>query len=76
MGRLKSEDEFIIVGCDGIWERYVENSQGMVDLLREKIAKKKDSRVVMQELLDELIARDTMSGLGCDNMTSIAQRKL
>ncbi len=74
MGRLKSEDEFIIVGCDGIWERYVENSQGMVDLLREKIAKKKDSRVVMQELLDELIARDTMSGLGCDNMTSILIR--
>ena len=46
----------------------------MIDLLREKIAKKKDSRVVMQELLDELIARDTMSGLGCDNMTSILIR--
>lgn len=25
----------------------------------------------MKELLDELIAKDTMSGIGCDNMTAI-----
>lgn len=30
--------------------------------------------MVMQELLDELVAKDTMSGVGCDNMTSILIR--
>jgi serine/threonine protein phosphatase PrpC len=28
----------------------------------------------MEELLNELLAKDTMSGLGCDNMTSILVR--
>lgn len=28
-----SSDEFIIVGCDGIWERYVENSQGLISIV-------------------------------------------
>lgn len=28
----------------------------------------------MEELLQELLAKDTMSGLGCDNMTSILVR--
>lgn len=28
------EDEFILVGCDGIWERYVENSQEIIDIVR------------------------------------------
>lgn len=69
--RKKAEDEFIIVGCDGIWQRYVDNSQGLIDMVREQLQKKKENKVVMQELLDELIAKDTMSGLGCDNMTSI-----
>lgn len=30
-----SEDEFIVLGCDGIWEKYVNNSQGLIDLIRE-----------------------------------------
>jgi hypothetical protein len=28
----------------------------------------------MEEMLNELLAKDTMSGLGCDNMTSILIR--
>ena len=28
-----SSDEFIIVGCDGIWERYVEESQGLINIV-------------------------------------------
>jgi hypothetical protein len=28
----------------------------------------------MEETLNELLAKDTMSGLGCDNMTSILIR--
>jgi serine/threonine protein phosphatase PrpC len=28
------KDEFIIVGCDGIWEKYVDNSQGLIDVIK------------------------------------------
>lgn len=28
------EDEFIIMGCDGIWEKYVQDSEGLVNLVR------------------------------------------
>lgn len=28
------KDEFIIIGCDGIWEKYVDNSQGLIDLIK------------------------------------------
>lgn len=62
------------MGCDGIWEKYVDNSQGLIDVIKEKIGKGKDNRTIMSELLDELLAKDTMSGLGCDNMTSILIR--
>jgi len=30
-------DEFIIMGCDGIWEQYVEDSSGMVDALKKEV---------------------------------------
>lgn len=62
------------MGCDGIWEKYVDNSQGLIDVIKEKIGKRKDNNTIMKELLDELLAKDTMSGLGCDNMTSILIR--
>ena len=69
--RNKQGDEFIIIGCDGIWQKYVQNSQGLIDLIRKKIEEKNQNRRLLQQMLDELIAKDTMSGYGCDNMTSI-----
>lgn len=34
------DDEFILMGCDGIWEKYVDDTEGLVskmkDLLRAK----------------------------------------
>jgi serine/threonine protein phosphatase PrpC len=36
-----SKDEFIIVGCDGIWEKYVDNSQGLINIVRNNISIKK-----------------------------------
>ena len=41
------EDEFIIMGCDGIWEKYVDNSQGMIDLIKKKMGEKKDNKIVV-----------------------------
>lgn len=69
-----ANDEFIIIGCDGIWQKYVDNSQGLIDIIKQKISKGKTNKVIMEQLLNELLAKDTMSGLGCDNMTSIIVR--
>jgi protein phosphatase 1G len=68
---VKSGDEFILMGCDGIWERYVENSQGIIDIVREDIKKGKESKKIVEDLLDQLLAPNTNSGIGCDNMTTI-----
>lgn len=65
------EDEFIIIGCDGIWQRFVDNSQGLINIIKAHIGNAKPNRKIMEELLDELVAKDTMSGIGCDNMTAI-----
>lgn len=68
------KDEFIVIGCDGIWQRYVQNSQGLIDIVKNHIANKLENKQIMEKLLDELLAKDTMAGLGCDNMTSILIR--
>jgi serine/threonine protein phosphatase PrpC len=34
MDREIEKDEFIIIGCDGIWEKYVDNSQGLIDIIK------------------------------------------
>jgi len=60
------------VGCDGIWERYVDNSQGLIDLIRQLLKQNSNNlKTVIEKLLDELLAKDTREGIGCDNMTAI-----
>lgn len=60
------------MGCDGIWEKYVDDTDGLVnkmrDLLREKNSNYKEA---LEKLLDDLIAKETREGVGCDNMTAI-----
>ena len=59
------------MGCDGIWERYVENSQGLLDIVKSQLKISKDNRKIIEDLLDLLLAKDTREGIGCDNMTAI-----
>jgi len=66
---LDAKDEFIIMGCDGIWETY--SNQRMCDFVRERLNSKLDDKRVVEELLDANLAPDTASGMGCDNMTCI-----
>ena len=35
------------MGCDGIWEKFVENSQGLVEVIKKKINEEKDNRTIM-----------------------------
>jgi len=65
------KDEFIIVGCDGIWERFVNNTQGLLTLVRSQYKINKEPKKIMEDILTMLLAKDTRDGIGCDNMTAI-----
>lgn len=54
-----AEDEFIIMGCDGIWEKYVSNNQGMVEWLNMQRKVEPQLGKVAENLLDFLIAKET-----------------
>lgn len=72
---LNDDDEFMVLGCDGIWE--VKTNQEVVDFIRERLpiakAEGKPLSWVAGELLDALLSPDITSteGLGCDNMTCV-----
>ena len=59
------------MGCDGIWERFVDNSQGLLDMIKTQFKTTKDLTKIIENLLDSLLAKDTREGIGCDNMTAI-----
>ena len=67
----QKEDQFILMGCDGIWERYVDNTQGLIDLVKPEVKSKKPQTKIVEDLLNQLLAKDTREGIGCDNMTAI-----
>jgi len=72
---LNPEDEFMVLGCDGIWE--VKTNQEVVDFVRERLpiakAQGKPLSWVAGEFLDATLSPDITSteGLGCDNMTML-----
>jgi len=43
----------------------------MVDFVRKKLQEKVSQKLILEDLLDNILAADTSSGFGCDNMTSI-----
>lgn len=65
---LSADDEFVVLGCDGIWECM--SNQEIVDFVSKRI-KDKDKLLskIVEELLDTILASDTATGIGCDNMT-------
>lgn len=65
---LEKKDEYILMGCDGIWE--TESSQDILDWIAKSL-KTNTLRNTTEALLDHLIAPDTSTGAGCDNMSAI-----
>jgi len=59
----------LVIGCDGIWE--TRTNQQIIDFVREKLEKEAKVSGAVELLLDDIIAPDTINGLGCDNMTCI-----
>jgi serine/threonine protein phosphatase PrpC len=69
--KMEEKDNFIVMGCDGIWE--IMNDVQVCQLVKKRLIgsnKWKLSQIV-EEVLDASLAKNTMLGAGCDNMTCI-----
>ena len=64
-------DQFIAIGCDGIWQKFVDNTQGFLSILRSQYKINKEPKKIMEDILQMLLAKDTRAGIGCDNMSAI-----
>lgn len=53
---LLPEDDFIIMGCDGIWE--TKTNEEMVEYIYDKLKEKKDSKQIVEELLNDIVSHD------------------
>ncbi|VAH17742.1 unnamed protein product [Triticum turgidum subsp. durum] len=62
--RLTEEDEFLIIGCDGLWD--VMTSQCAVSMVRKELMAHNDPERCSRELVQEALRRDT-----CDNLTPV-----
>ena len=56
---LTPDDEFLVLGCDGIWE--VKPNQEIVEFVGSRLKNTSTISKVAEELLDALLAPDTMS---------------
>ncbi|XP_010249924.1 PREDICTED: probable protein phosphatase 2C 57 isoform X2 [Nelumbo nucifera] len=58
---LTEEDEFLIMGCDGIWDVF--RSQNAVDFARRKLQEHNDPVMCCKELVDEALKRKSGDNL-------------
>lgn len=65
---LNSDDEFLILGCDGIWDCLT--NEKAVEYVADRIDKMSPTQIGI-EMLDEIISDDprVTQGIGGDNMT-------
>lgn len=65
------EDEFLVLGCDGIWE--VKENPEACAFVRPRLAAGKDLQGIAAEMLDECLTADPQKscGRGADNMTLV-----
>ncbi|ESQ46679.1 hypothetical protein EUTSA_v10000194mg [Eutrema salsugineum] len=62
--KLTEEDEFLIIGCDGVWDVFM--SQNAVDFARRRLQEHNDPVMCSKELVEEALKRK--SG---DNVTAV-----
>ena len=65
---LRTGDEFIVLGCDGIWDCL--SNEECVKYVRDRIESKHPLEIG-KEMLDEIVSADPRAsqGIGGDNMT-------
>ncbi|WOL09014.1 putative protein phosphatase 2C 57 [Canna indica] len=59
--RLTEEDEFLILGCDGIWDVFL--SQNAVDFARRKLQEHNDPATCCKDLVNEALKRKSSDNL-------------
>ncbi|KAI3825473.1 hypothetical protein L1987_06962 [Smallanthus sonchifolius] len=59
--QLTEEDEFLIIGCDGIWDVFM--SQNAVDFARRKLQEHNDPVLCSKDLVDEALKRKSGDNL-------------
>jgi serine/threonine protein phosphatase PrpC len=65
---LNADDEFLILGCDGIWDCLT--NEKAVEYVADRIERMTPTQIGI-EMLDEIISEDprVTQGIGGDNMT-------
>jgi serine/threonine protein phosphatase PrpC len=53
---LTGTEDFIIMGCDGIWE--TKTNEEMVAYIYDKLKQDKDPKKIVDELLNDIISPD------------------
>jgi len=70
----RQDSKMLILGCDGIWEKYPEAEIFERLGVKMETATSKEMTESIATLFDSLLAKDTMEGVGCDNMTCVLIR--
>ncbi|KAH1038763.1 hypothetical protein J1N35_040506 [Gossypium stocksii] len=58
---LTKEDEFLIIGCDGLWDVF--RSQNAVDFARQRLQEHNDPTMCSKDLVDEALKRKSEDNL-------------
>ncbi|KAL5539493.1 hypothetical protein UlMin_043225 [Ulmus minor] len=59
--KLTEEDEFLIIGCDGVWDVF--RSQNAVDFARRRLQEHNDPAICSKDLVDEALKRKSGDNL-------------
>ena len=66
---FETEDTYILMGCDGVWE--ILSDDEICKFIKDRMASEKTLSTILGELLDKCLAPDTTQGVGCDNMSAV-----